>query len=281
MFCPYCGTICADTHNFCYRCGKALPDITKVDAAAESAPAETTETAVVPEEIPVPVLSEDPAEDPKEETPVEQGSEEKSTAEEPAAEPMPAVGPKKGRIWPPVLVLLVMFSIGLAAFLGSNTGAPVSASCFTIENGTLYFDYSLYTGPDELTVPAEVDGMAVTAISEGCFQECDRLTTVILPDSVTDIGNNAFYGCDNLRGIYIPESVLSIGTSALAGCPALEAVYFPETIMEIGEGCLDNCDALHYLFYGGTYRQWMRLYQGTYPSGMELHTSDGVYHAQP
>lgn len=288
MYCPYCGTACADTHNFCYHCGNALPDIPKEDTAAECAPVEAVEAPAVPEAMPISALSAVPTEDPIEETPMEPESEEESTAEEPAAEqpttegsgaePMPAT-PKKGRIWPPVLFLLIMFSVGLAAFLGSNAGA--TDACFTVENGTLYFDYTRYTGPDELTVPAEVNGMTVTAISEGCFRECDRLTTVILPDSVTVIGDDAFSGCDNLRGIYIPESVMSIGASALAGCSSLEAVYFPESIQEVGEGCLDRCDSLRYIFYGGTYRNWMRLYQGTYPPNMELHTSDGTYYAEP
>lgn len=283
MFCPYCGNPCAETHKFCFRCGKPLPEIAELPAVSEEPlPAEP-----LPEEV-IPAPAEEPAEILTETAEAAAQVSETAVAEDTAAasaapeQPVvTAPQPRKGRLWPPVLALIVMTCIGLAAFFLSPKAPEPVKSCFSIDNGVLYFDYSLYTGSDELTVPETVDGMAVTAISEGCFQDCDRLTTVILPESVTVIGENAFASCDALRGIYIPNGVLSVGAEAFAECPKLEAVCFPASIMEIGDGCLDNCVSLHYIFYDGTYDQWRKLYDGTYRTGVELHTNDGVYYAQP
>lgn len=282
MFCPYCGNFCAEAHKFCYRCGKPLPELSaEVTIPEEPIPAGSDTEEI----IPVPV-SEEAAEAQAEETITEEDSSvseeaaEPDTEEPPAESVVPETKPKKGRLWPPILALCVMICMGLSAFFLSG-GTAEKPSCFTVDNGVLYFDYSLYTGSNELTVPETVDGMIVTAISDGCFRDCDRLTTVILPETVTVIGSDAFTGCDALRGIYIPHGVMSVGSNALAECPALEAVCFPQSTMEIGEGCLDHCDSLKYIFYDGTYAQWMELYEGTYPTGMELHTNDGVFTAQP
>lgn len=285
MFCPYCGTPCADTHKFCFRCGKPLPD-PAVPETAEEVPVLSdpiaegpAAVAAVPEEATeIPEETAETASPVTEETVSEAPDCIPEEAEQPVQTPPQ---PKKGRLWPPILALCLMICIGLSAFFLSGGGAAAEKSCFTVDNGVLYFDYSLYTGPDELTVPESVDGVMVTAVSDGCFRDCDRITTVILPETVTVIGNNAFTGCDALRGIYLPEGILSVGAEAFTECPELEAICFPASVMEIGERCLDNCGSLQYIFYDGTYAQWRELYDGTYRTGVELHTNDGVYYAQP
>ncbi len=283
MFCPYCGNPCAETHKFCFRCGKPLPELT----TPEPVPEIPATTDLAPEEFPPadPVCEESPEILPET---VEAASQvladevpdklQETVPEEPAViHPQP----KKGRLWPPLVALCLMICAGLAAFFMTPEEPEPVRSCFSVDNGVLYFDYSLYTGSDELTVPDTVDGMVVTGISQNCFADCDRLTTIILPETVTIIGDKAFAGCDNLRGIYIPNGVLSIGAGALSQCPALEAVAFPQSIAEIGEGCLDDCETLQFIFYDGTYAQWRELYDGTYRTGVELHTNDGTYYAQP
>ena len=288
MFCPYCGNPCADTHKYCFRCGKPLPEILSPESVCEEA---TVPCAPV-EELPVTIAEEEITQPPCEPTPEEAISE---TEVSPAPENDPAVQetpseelnespitqPKKGRLWPPLVALVIMACIGLAVFFSSGSLAPDENACFTVEEGVLYFDYNLYKGPKELTIPAVIDGKAVNSISDGCFADCDGLTTVILPDSITKIGANAFSGCKSLRGIFIPEGVTSIGAGAFYDCGALEAIFFPSTTLAVGSGCLDQCNSLHFVFYAGTYNRWLELYDGSYPSGMELHTSDGVFYAKP
>lgn len=271
MFCPHCGTPCEDTHKFCYSCGKPLPEIA-VPAIEEH----TQEVEAVIAEMDGNVQPADVTEETQETAFV---SDEQPSADASQISPVIPVS-KKGRLWPPIVAMCVMVCLGLTAFFLSGK-APVPGPCFNAENGVLRFDYANYTGSEELTVPGSVDGMVISAIADGCFRDCDRLTTVILPETVTIIGDNAFAGCDSLRGIYFPEGVLSVGANALAECPDLEAVSFPSSIAEIGEGCLNQCESLKYIFYDGTYRQWCELYHGQFRNGVELHTIDGVYYAQP
>ena len=72
---------------------------------------------------------------------------------------------------------------------------------------------------DELTIPAELDGHAVTGIGEKAFSLCLSLTSVTIPDSVTTIGESAFSSCPSLMSVTIPDSVTTIGRRAFFGCP--------------------------------------------------------------
>lgn len=58
----------------------------------------------------------------------------------------------------------------------------------------------------------------ITKIDDNIFENCDKLETVVIPDTVTEIGNNAFNGCKALKDINIPNDVTRIGNGAFCGC---------------------------------------------------------------
>jgi hypothetical protein len=70
----------------------------------------------------------------------------------------------------------------------------------------------------ELVIPAEINGLPVTAIGGWAFTGCSGLTSVTIPNSVTSIGDGAFARCDRLPSVTIPNSVRTIGKYVLAGC---------------------------------------------------------------
>lgn len=84
----------------------------------------------------------------------------------------------------------------------------------------------------------------ITAIAEGSFKDCDRLTTVSLPQSLTNIGAEAFYGCDRLTAAYIPNSVTTIGDSAFYKCSKLEALTLGSGLKTIGNSAFYYCKAV-------------------------------------
>ena len=54
-----------------------------------------------------------------------------------------------------------------------------------------------------LIIPSSLDGKPVTSIGAYALYECNKLTSVAIPDSVTGVGRYAFTGCTNLTGVYI------------------------------------------------------------------------------
>ena len=256
MICPNCSSVCDDDLRYCDTCGTDL-------SGCLTEPEGNIPVILVVEEIPPvkPVPAEQPA--------------------EPSAPKAP-----KGRLWPPLLVLAAMITIGTLLFFllpgdAAPSGDPGSMSCFTIEHGVLSFHPEFYTGSSELVIPETVNGHTVIAIADYAFSGQDTITTVILPNTVTRIGDYAFSSCHGLRGIYIPASVTEIGVYAFADCDSMEAIYFPGSLQTLGHGSLDSCDHLRYILFDGTYAQWMMLYQGYFLTTVELHTIDGVYYTRP
>lgn len=186
--------------------------------------------------------------------------------------------PPKGRLWVPMSILAVLFSLGLIVYLltGSAAGTDAGMPWFTVKNGELYFDKSLYTGSSELEVPETIGGQTVTTLSRGCFYDCDSLTTVFLPESVTEIGSQAFAGCDNLRGILLPAAVTRIGTEAFYGCTALEAISLAENVQSIGEDAFTGCSRLRYIFYNSLMDRWISLYHQEIGPETRIYTKDGI-----
>ncbi len=282
MYCPNCGTKCADSYHFCYHCGFQLPELTL--------PPEPIETNFIEPQTPV----ADPIETDliDQDSPVSEAEMPRSVEQEPtestpgpeevaATEPtLSAPTPKKGRLWPPLAAMGLLITLGICLFFFGPKAPPQSSDFLTIAEGAVTFHAEYYTGGPELTIPSEIDGQTVTAIAPGGFRDCE-LESVILPETITEIGAEAFANCDALRGIYIPGSVIQIGNAAFSDSDGLEAIYLPGSLESIGEDALGTCDRLKYIIFSGTYDQWAELYDGKFVSRVELHALDGTYYTHP
>ena len=81
--------------------------------------------------------------------------------------------------------------------------------------------YSLerYLGDSEtVVIPDEVDGCAVSSISDGAFCKNSRVKNVIIPESVEFIGEYAFAWCSSLKSVKIPDCVKVIERRAFKNC---------------------------------------------------------------
>ena len=88
----------------------------------------------------------------------------------------------------------------------------------------------------------------VTKVGSNAFYgyetDCEKLTSVTIPNGVTEIGYHAFYGLDNLQTINIPNSVETIGYEALSYCINLKNINLPNSLTTIGYNAFSGCDGL-------------------------------------
>lgn len=88
----------------------------------------------------------------------------------------------------------------------------------------------------------------VTKIGSNAFYgnetDCEKLTSVTIPNGVTEIGYHAFYSLDNLQTINIPNSVETIGYEALSYCINLKNINLPNSLTTIGYNTFSGCDSL-------------------------------------
>ena len=299
MLCRKCGKFVDDGANFCPRCGQAM---TAFDAAqpTQADPEPEVEIDVYNEAAELPVetveLSQ-PQQTESDSAPEEAITEPEATVETVDAEesveaeesepiyPEPEAAPKpKYKRWPSILVLALIFVFGFVVFLvDQSSRIPVqdaSMPWFTLQDGVLYFDESLYTGGNELTVPESINGQTVTAISEDCFYGCERIIMIYLPETITSIGKHAFANCTALRGIRLPETLVSLGDEAFANCYALESVCIPYSLAEFGRRPFFNCRSLKYFFYPAPVSYWRQLPIEGIPENSFVYCADGIYLAK-
>jgi len=91
-----------------------------------------------------------------------------------------------------------------------------------------------YTGSSvNLDIPAQIDGLQVTAIGDCAFYDAD-LETVVIPEGVLWIGIEAFWSCSQLQSVTLPSTLVRIDNFAFVFCSELKELYIPAAATEIG-----------------------------------------------
>lgn len=97
---------------------------------------------------------------------------------------------------------------------------------------------------DDQVIPSEIEGVPVTAIRAGAFENSSFVKAITIPDSVTDIGEAAFKNCESLTSVTLPDSIKSIKKSTFEGCTGLTSIEIPDSVTEIGEYAFRGCEKL-------------------------------------
>ena len=87
----------------------------------------------------------------------------------------------------------------------------------------------------KVVLPSVHNGKPVTGISKSAFYMCDKLTSVIIPDSITEIGVNAFARCANLVRAELPSGLKKLEKGAFSNCLSLTEIRIPKTTEIIAE----------------------------------------------
>ena len=104
----------------------------------------------------------------------------------------------------------------------------------SVDSNPLSYSNNLYINNERIT--NLVIPNTITSIRNWAFMGYKSLTSVTIPSSVTSIGEYAFQACRNLTTITIHNSLRNIGTRAFCDCTSLKAVH----ITDIAAWCKIN-----------------------------------------
>ena len=96
--------------------------------------------------------------------------------------------------------------------------------------GTLY----------DVEIPADINGLPVTAIGTAAFQNNPSVRRVLLPLTVKSIGDWAFSYMDSLHTVVLQSGMESIGANVFTGDPNLAELKLPGGVKEVGLNILDR-----------------------------------------
>jgi predicted ribosomally synthesized peptide with SipW-like signal peptide len=92
------------------------------------------------------------------------------------------------------------------------------------------------TTAEEVVIPSNIGGVAVTEVGAEAFQMNNNITSVTIPSSVKSIDYNAFGACENLSNVQLSEGLEKIGIGAFYYCENLETIEIPSTVKVIEDG---------------------------------------------
>lgn len=118
-----------------------------------------------------------------------------------------------------LLVLVSMICIMFSVSVSAEEIEEFTSGDFhyiVLEDGTA--EITNYTGnAEELDVPSELEGRAITSIGEHAFGGCGNLSIITLPEGIKSIGDSAFQSCTSLSNITIPNSIETMGVNPFRG----------------------------------------------------------------
>lgn len=143
-----------------------------------------------------------------------------------------------------------VINIDATAFTGCSSLAELNVDTnshnYLSENGILFnknktvlIKYpenkinTVYTIPD-----------SVNSIKAYAFSNSERLTNIIIPNSVTNIGYAAFVNCTGLLEIILPDNLNYISDYTFQNCVNLTNMMIPNGVTTIGYAAFNNCTGM-------------------------------------
>ena len=101
------------------------------------------------------------------------------------------------------------------------------------------------------TVNLDLFASSATSFADNLFNGCDKIASVVLPETLTAIGSKVFYDCTQLESFTIPKELSEIGTNAFGNCTALTEIDLESGNSEykVVDGILFSADGLKLIQY--------------------------------
>lgn len=80
-----------------------------------------------------------------------------------------------------------------------------------------------------------------TKIVDSSFQNCKRLSSIVIPDTVTSVGTYSFFGCSSLTSIDFGKGLKTIGNAVFYYCSSLTYIVIPNSVVSIGINAFHTC----------------------------------------
>ncbi len=128
------------------------------------------------------------------------------------------------RTWRLCMTALLLFVASMASAHDFSSGGIyyniLSSSDRTCEVTSNDGRAGSYSGSISIPETVTYSGKTYTVkgIGDYAFNVCQKLTQVIIPNSVTEIGSSAFMSCTGLTEVTIGNSVTTIGGYAFTYC---------------------------------------------------------------
>lgn len=111
---------------------------------------------------------------------------------------------------------------------------------FTVSNDITKIHEFAFNNCQKITEVVLPNGLK--EIGNGAFMNCTAMTKINIPTSLTALGNNAFRNASSLTSsIILPASISSISSDAFRGCAKIPSVTIPEGITSIGDYAFRGC----------------------------------------
>ena len=80
-----------------------------------------------------------------------------------------------------------------------------------------------------------------TKIVDSSFKNCQRLSSIVIPDTVTSVGTYSFFGCSSLTSIDFGKGLKTIGNAVFYYCSSLTYIVIPDSVETIGLNAFHTC----------------------------------------
>lgn len=100
----------------------------------------------------------------------------------------------------------------------------------------------LVRGPQDCAHYTILDG--TEELAKHAFHSCEKLVSVVMPDSVRTMRAGVFSHCTALETCVLSNSLTELAMSTFFACTSLKEVSLPPTIEELGAAAFHHCAAL-------------------------------------
>jgi hypothetical protein len=78
-------------------------------------------------------------------------------------------------------------------------------------------------------IKVDLSKTQITTLTGDCFNNCENLHDIELPNTLTTISDTCFFECGGLKSVTIPNQVSSIGSKVFYECRNLKTIKFEPT----------------------------------------------------